>query len=115
MKKLLFIIIFLSLTATSYAIGLGIHLTGGYTTHTGYNETRLGQKFFTGLGFVLDTTVAADNLFNYRMQLGYTNTGTYLFRQKKRGCDQPPEFIWIRHSPASKFQIVARPACSSVF
>lgn len=57
----------------SYAIGLGVHLAGGASIYRGYNENEYGDRFFIGAGFTLDTTVAMNNLFNYRMHLDYTN------------------------------------------
>jgi len=61
------------ITVKSYAVGLGVHLTGGATFHRGYHEDEYGDRMFLGAGFIIDTTVAKNNLFNYRMHLDYTN------------------------------------------
>ena len=57
----------------SHPLGLGVHLTGGAVLYRGYDEDEDPDYPFFGGGFVLDTAVAKNNLFNYRMQLDYTN------------------------------------------
>lgn len=65
--------------ADAMAIGLGLNLTGG----VGSTEWEVEQDFFpyseweedvdvtrVGLGLILDTTVAKNRLFNYRLNIG---------------------------------------------
>lgn len=81
MNKISLIVIFVFIyihfnSKETYAVGLGVHFTGGATIHRGYNEdeNRYGDRMFFGAGFTLDSTVAMNNLFNYRMHLGYTSS-----------------------------------------
>jgi hypothetical protein len=61
------------------ALGLGgyINFSSGTSTWTaddGNSEWDIdSDRKITDLGFVLDTAVARDTLFNYRLQLGYEN------------------------------------------
>ncbi len=73
----LFVLIsILFIARETYAVGLGVHFTSGDTIHRGYHEddNRYGDRMFFGAGITLDSTVAMNNLFNYRMHLGYTNS-----------------------------------------
>lgn len=65
----------MSVSKKSSAIGLGVHLSSGATIHRGYkeNEALNGDKMFLAAGFTLDSTVAMNNLFNYRIHIDFTN------------------------------------------
>jgi hypothetical protein len=78
MKRMILVIflsIVLILIANSlYAVGLGVHLAGGAIIHRGHNEEKYGDRMFLGAGFTLDSNVAMNNLFNYRMHIDYTSS-----------------------------------------
>lgn len=57
----------------SSAVGLGVHFTGGATLHRGYMESQFGDRTNVGAGLTLDTAVAMNSLFNYRLHIGYVN------------------------------------------
>ncbi|MDT8318386.1 MAG: hypothetical protein RQ824_10435, partial [bacterium] len=66
-------------SADAMALGIGLNLTGGggvteweikqdYSPHNKYDEDVDVAR--GGLGFILDTTVAKNSLFNYRFNIG---------------------------------------------
>jgi hypothetical protein len=89
MKKLLVLALLFSVITLipkiTYAVGLGVHVVGGANIYKGYKEDQLGEKMFLGGGFTIDSTVAMNNLFNYRMHIDYTNSGN-------------PSFLFGKHS-----------------
>ena len=65
------------LTSSAMAIGLGVYYNGygsgsaDWTEdHDGWELDYEGDTESTGFGFVLDTAVAKDTLFNYRLNIG---------------------------------------------
>ena len=59
---------------SAMAFGIGVYMDGAYNkfsaTDQGYS-TDLGEYGFLGAGLVLDSCLAKNQLFNYRLQLGY--------------------------------------------
>ncbi|MBN2402898.1 MAG: hypothetical protein JXN64_10920 [Spirochaetes bacterium] len=78
---MLFIFGFFAFSSDLYAIGLGGYITGAGGSYDWtysmreYDETEItvdSNVFKLGGGFILDTAVAKDTLFNYRLNVGYT-------------------------------------------
>ena len=88
MRKCFICFVFLNIISSFFlisqasAIGLGGYVTGGYAgnnwTHEDeeYNleESDNSEMLKYGVGFILDTAVAKDSLFNYRLNVGYCRT-----------------------------------------
>jgi len=84
MKKLyfifsgLFVAAMILFSSPLMAVGLGVYLTGqggSYScspSDSTYDSFDLSTSEF-GIGFVLDTTVAKDKIFNYRLNIELTN------------------------------------------
>jgi hypothetical protein len=74
----------ISLSASSiYALGTGFYTTGraGLT----FDPSGKPITYCLGAGFVLDTAVATDELFNYRLNIGWENSiesGSPFFRKR---------------------------------
>jgi len=88
MRKCFISFVFLNIISSFFlisqasAIGLGGYVTGGYAgnnwTHEDeeYNlkESDNSEMLKYGVGFILDTAVAKNSLFNYRLNVGYCRT-----------------------------------------
>src|SRR4030042_7001947 len=71
---ILFVSIPLSLQEI-YALGLGGYLTGkGGVSTLRVEKTYSSVDYGPGAGFLLDTAVASNDHFNYRLNVGYENT-----------------------------------------
>ncbi len=70
LTSVLVLFVLCAFNLSAYAIGMGVYGIGRF----GYVELpdadTSGSKFNGGAGFILDTAVASDTLFNYRMNLG---------------------------------------------
>lgn len=73
MIKLLLSFGIILIAIQSYAIGIGVHFASGAVLHRGYGNNKVCDYPSFGGGFIVDTVVAKNDLFNYRMQLDYIN------------------------------------------
>jgi len=82
MKKLILVLTFstflLFSTSSVFALGLGFYVPFGTGDSEQTRENDYGDDIefdvdtdYRGIGFVLDTTVARDSVFNYRLNVGY--------------------------------------------
>jgi hypothetical protein len=84
-KKLVFIsaallVMTLCSVRSAMAIGIGAYVDGAYNSFSASGEggtASIGDYGFVGAGFVLDTCVARNDVFNYRMGLGYQKDVKY--------------------------------------
>lgn len=86
-KKYLYYIVILSIISFSsnslYALGTGFYTTG--RAGIGYDKKGFPVNYCIGAGFILDTAVARDELFNYRVNVGWGNqaeSGSPFFSKK---------------------------------
>ncbi|OHD63352.1 MAG: hypothetical protein A2176_00140 [Spirochaetes bacterium RBG_13_51_14] len=87
--KIVFILVFIACSHASYAIGIGPYFTGDVSTYSftikekpvyeyyqsSYTKINSIQNLYYGLGigFIIDTNVAQDKLFNFRVKFGFSN------------------------------------------
>jgi len=77
-KTIIVLVVFITIiglrTVPAHAVGFGLYgnFDGGKMIWEGY-----GAEFMNyGGGFVLDTNLASDNVFNYRLEFGFSNLRT---------------------------------------
>ncbi len=75
-KKLVSVLLFAMLifsASGAWAIGIGLYGTGGlardYINLKDYNRDIQTHDYYGGIGFILDTAAAKDELFGYRLKL----------------------------------------------
>lgn len=71
-------IIFLSVAQSAFALGLGLYGTGGVGWNRWLEDEAnfAGTTYNAGGGLILDTCLAADRVFNYRLKVGAEFLGT---------------------------------------